>query len=291
MFLGSKIFKGLFWEEEMVDFDSEFEKGPDSYNEGVGKWWKKRADDRAHAIAYGKIAKFIRDTIKKDPKAIIDYACGTGRVLERVAQQFPETQLYGLDGSKKMLKEAHERLQGKKVHLMESRLPNFSLPTMGDVIIFTFPNIVPHPDEQPYYDKHGYKNKQDVKVATFLAKAREEDPEEETVNDTPEDLKDILLTNKVISRNIRKLVKKGGYFFRVEYANGGRDELTPLVLQRTRFEEGCLVEASNGKKPVQFFKEVAWKYFPSKVIEDVYHQTRDKEDKKGGFYIVAMKAV
>lgn len=276
-----------------INFDKEFEKGVDSYNGKVGKWWEKQANSLSHTRAYNNIASYLQKLFRK-PKLIIDYACGNGKLLLKLAQTFPQSQLLGLDGSSYMLGKAYDviKKQAHRMHFIETTLPNFSLPKeRADLIVFCFPNIVPHPDEQPYYDKNGYKNKDDVAVAKWLAKAREEDPEEETVTDDEETLLDTLLTNKVISRNIRSLIKKGGYCVRVEYANAPREELTKLVRWRTMFEEGSLDTPMNGKKAEQLFKVVKTEYFNSKVIEDVYHQTNDEDDKEGGYYVVLLKAV
>jgi len=274
----------------MVNFDKEFEKGPKTYDQHVGKWWNEQAKDKAHKEAYENIAKFAKRYVKH-PKLIVDFACGGGEILTKVQKQFPKSQLLGIDGSEKFLESAKKKVNSQKAHFVQSFLPNFSLPKgEADLIFFTFPNIVPDPDEQPYYDEHGYEDPSDDKVADYLAHAREEDPDDETVGDESEDLKDTLLSNKVISRNIRSLLKKGGYFIRVEYANAPRDELTELVEARTAFEEGSL-EVIKNKKPVQLFKKIKTQYFKSDVILDVYHQTQDETDKEGGYFITLLQAI
>ena len=274
----------------MVDFDKEFEKGPKTYDQHVGKWWNKRAQDEAHKAAYENIAKFAKRNIKH-AKIIVDFACGGGEILTEVQKQFSKSQLLGIDGSEKFLESAKRRVNSPHAHFVQSFLPNFSLPKgEADIVFFTFPNIVPDPDEQPYYDEHGYEDVKDNKVADYLANVLEDDPDEETVADEPEGLKDTLLSNKVVSRNIRSLLKKGGYFIRVEYANAPRDELTDLVEARTAFEEGSL-EVIKNKKPVQLFKKVKSQFFKSEVILDVYHQTQDETDKEGGYFVTLLQAI
>ncbi len=274
----------------MVNFDKEFEKGPKTYDQHVGKWWNDRAKDKAHKEAYENIAKFAKRHVKH-AKVIVDFACGGGEILAEVAKQFPKSSIIGIDGSEKFLESAKRRVDSPNAHFVQSFLPNFSLPKEeADMVFFTFPNIVPDPDEQPYYDEHGYEDPKDDRVADYLSHAREDDPDDETVQDDPEDLKDTLLSNKVISRNLRQLVKKGGYVIRVEYANAPRDELTPLVEARTAFEEGSL-EVIKNKKPVQLFEKVKSQFFESDVILDVYHQTQDETDKEGGYFITLLKAI
>lgn len=41
---------------------------------------------------------------------VLEIACGTGRNLEKVAQRYPQTQLYGVDISSEMLQTAHAKL-------------------------------------------------------------------------------------------------------------------------------------------------------------------------------------
>ena len=145
-------------------------------------------------------------------------------------------------------------------------------------------------DEQPYYDQHGYKKRRDAAVARHLSRAREPDPEEDSEEDEPEVLYDSLLTAKVISRNIRGLLKAGGICVRVEYANGGLDEMTTLVRQRCAFENASLKKVK-GLRPKRLFKLLDSTYYRSKVMEDVYHQTRDKTDRKGGYMLHVLRAI
>jgi ubiquinone/menaquinone biosynthesis C-methylase UbiE len=57
------------------------------------------------------------------PLRILDAACGTGLLLERLAHLFPSAQLYGIDGSREMLIQAQQLLQGSaNIHLQSTRL-------------------------------------------------------------------------------------------------------------------------------------------------------------------------
>ncbi len=44
---------------------------------------------------------------------VVDICCGEGRIGEALVQQFPQLEIWGLDGSDVMLEEAHRRLAGK----------------------------------------------------------------------------------------------------------------------------------------------------------------------------------
>lgn len=57
------------------------------------------------------------------PIRILDTACGTGLLLERLLHLFPSAELYGIDASADMLAQAHLLLQGApNVHLAQGSL-------------------------------------------------------------------------------------------------------------------------------------------------------------------------
>lgn len=280
-----------------IDFDKELSKGGKVYNKKVGQWWYQQAHDSAHVYAYRNIADQVRSLFTQEPRLIIDYACGPGNLLSRLCLRFPESRFVAIDGSSFMLRVARDRLKrlGRgvpgRVTLVQSKLPNFSLPEYkADLLLFAFPNIVATTDEQPYYDQHGYRKAKDAAAARYLSRARDKDSGEEKDQHDPDVLCDSLLTAKVISRNIRGLLKKGGICLRVEYANGRLDQLSRLAQQRSAFEEGSLKKVK-GYKPKQLFKLLHSSYFRSRVMEDVYHQTRDKTDQKGGYLINVLRAI
>lgn len=281
-----------------IDFDRELEKGWEAYHEVVGQWWAQQSDDRAHAYAYRKVADYVADLPAASRRRVLDYACGTGGVLTRLAGRLPRAELIALDGSPVLMGVANERIRRRhpealeRVRFIETRLPNFSLPRgMADLIVFNFPHIVATEADQPYYNKHGYKNREDAALARILAESREEDPEEETTDETPEELFDSLMSARVVARNHRHLLKRGGLCVRVDYANSERDDLTDLIYARCAFEEGSLDRPFKGREAEQFFRIVRSSYHRSSVIEDVYHQTRDKSDKEGGYTITLLRAI
>jgi SAM-dependent methyltransferase len=282
-----------------IDFDKALTKGGTTYDGKVGDWWTDRCGDRAHQHAYRTIADRLRAAFgAREPKLIVEYACGPGRLLSRLALRFPKSKLIGIDGSLQMLELAKRRLErmggqvAGRIELAESHLPNFDLPAWGaDAVVFAFPNICPAPDEQPYYDRHGSRHPADRKVAELLGKAREADPDEETVFDDPKTLMTALLDAKVVSRNLRGLVRRGGLCLRAEYANAPRTALSELVNMRLDFESGALTRPFRDRQAEAIFKWQAGSYHRSTVIEDVYHQTGDESDRAGGYLMNILKAI
>ncbi len=280
-----------------IDFEKELLRGRKSYNEHVGKWWVKQSLNAAHERAYRTIAEQARRCAGASPRVIVDYACGPGQILAKLYKKFPKAEIIGIDGSSMMLELTEKRLQriggdfDKRVLLVESDLPNFSLDLpKADLLVFAFPNVVVRTKDQPYYDEHGYQDNPDAKTASFLASSREPDPSEETVTDEEDILFDNLLTGKVVSRNLRGLMKRGGICIRAEYSNAPREELTKLVQARQAFEEGSL-GSFQGRKAVRLFSFRESFYYRSRVIEDVYHQTKDEADRTGGYFLNVLKAV
>ena len=216
-------------------------------------------------------------------------------MLTRLYRRFPNSHLTGIDGSSFLLEVAGKRLQylgrewKQRVELIETGLPDFSLPGgKADALLFIFPNIVPPEEPEEEEDLH---HADDLAVAEYLGQAREPDPEEETVEDDEETLSDSLLTDNLISRNLRDLLKKGGVCVRADYANAPRSELTELVQQRLAFQEASLAEQVKGLRATQLFTLVGSTYCRSKVLDDVYHQTRDETDKEGGYLITTLVAI
>ena len=279
-----------------IDFDEELETGAETYNQALGKWWLQQSSDKAHAHAYRMIVQHIQSFLPSPPRRVVDYACGAGHMLRRLYGLYPKSQFLGLDGSVFLLEQAGERLQALekdwqgRVELIETRLPNFDLPAgRADLCLFIFPNIVPDPEED-VEEEHEFLLG-DLAAAEYLSIAREPDPEEETVEDDPETVYDSLLTDNLIASNLRSLLHKGGFCVRADYSNAARDELTQLVQRRLAFEEGSLGVSVNGHRAKQYFKLVSCFYFRSKVLEDVYHQTRDEDDKEGGYLITTLRAL
>jgi hypothetical protein len=96
---------------------------------------------------------------------------------------------------------------------------------------------------------------------------------------------------RCISRNLRRLLVRGGICVRVEYATMQRHEWSALELQGISFEEGTLDMNVAGVNPRRWFRILASAYFRSGVMEDVYQQTRQPRDRKGGYLITVLRAL
>ena len=234
---------------------------------------------------------------------------GNGQLLRRLAKLLPEARIVGIDGSKKLLAMnaatltalGHEAAvcdaaaafdrRGPRIRLTHSFLPSFRLAEgRADAVAFCFPNITASAADQAHYDRHGYKIRIDVNVARMLGRFREMDPEDEVSTLTPQEHFDDLMTSRVISRDLRRLLKKGGLLYRVEYANCKREELSELTTWRVLFAEGALATPIKDERVEALFRYTGSAYYRSKVILDVYHQTGNKDDRSGGYYIADFTA-
>jgi SAM-dependent methyltransferase len=196
-----------------IRFDAELERGLASYEDVLGKWWLRQSRNGAHVRAYRRIARYIHDSFRRPLRRIIDYGCGTGALLSRLAWRYPRTALLGLDGSSFMLELARRRIarQGRacaaRVRLLRTPLPSFALPAAeADLAVYAFPNIVP-----------------DAPGGSFLADAHRLTPAERYILDSLAGeraacAREDLLRNRLIALDLRSLLKSGGYCVRVEYA-------------------------------------------------------------------------
>ena len=290
-----------------IDFDKQLAKGAKSYDKAVGEWWVRQSEDASHKRAYDEVAKHVAAQARRIGAAggiVIDYACGNGKLLERLVKRLPHARLVGIDGSTKLLERNAARLvslghdadlcsvraafsaRGPRVRLVQSLLPAFQFAKgEADVAVFCFPNITASSADQPRYDRNGYKHRRDVAVATMLARFREMDPEDEVSTWSRDEHYDDLMSNKVISRDLRAMLRKKGVLVRVEYSNCERHELSELFQWRSLFAEGALEKPIKEQRAELLFKYLRSRYRRSNVILDVYHQTGDKDDKEGGYFV------
>ena len=289
-----------------INFESCLSRGHGTYNRKVGDWWNGQAENSAHKRAYKNIAGYFQTSLNHNGNRAIfiaDYACGNGSFIIEMARKFPRAKFVGLDGSRLMLELAEQNLQkhgieaeqcpgsrcfnnrGARVRLVKTVLPNFTLPKgKADAAAFIFPNLTAATKERPRYERNGYNNSKDTKVAEMLARFREMDPEEEVVKIEPDEFYDDLMTSKVLSRNLRHLLKKDGALLKVDYANAPREELSELTQWRSLFTEGALDVPIKGNHAEQNFRYLDSRYHRSSVILDVYHQSGDPSDIEGGYF-------
>jgi SAM-dependent methyltransferase len=268
-----------------------------SYNGKVARWWLKRATDDAHKRAYKNIAAFIRASSVREPRLIVDYACGAGHLLTALSRRFPDSNLAGLDGSSFLLDLAERRFsrlprdRARRISLIETPLPNLGLLNgCADLAVFCFPNMMPSSEEEEMSGGTFELSKGDRWVAEKLSLGTELSGEESDPLD-PAAIQGTLERNRKISCNLRRLLICGGICVRVEYATMQRHEWPSLELQRVCFEEGSLDSEVEGRLCDQWFRVLASAYFRSRVLEDVYQQTGDKRDRNGGYLITVLRAI
>ncbi len=277
-------------------FDEELKRGIAGYNGGLGRWWYTQAQNPCHLRAYATVADYIRASFRRPPALIVDYACGAGHLLLRLSKRFPSARLIGFDGSSFLLDLARRRMgrSGRnireRVRLVETALPNFDLPALGaDLVTFAFPNLVPSGRRNSGRLGEQHLEARDLEVADAIAGVS--DPGGERSEEEPEAVRFEMCRDRLVSMNLRSLLRRGGICVRVEYASARRDELSRVELTRVAFEEGSLEARVGVGRPALWFRVVASSYFRSRVMEDVYQQTGDRRDRRGGYLLTVLRAL
>jgi len=272
------------------DFYRELKRGAKMYDGPVGRWWLYQNQSAAHRLAYRESAKWVRAAIRTEPAAITDFACGSGEMLAQLRKTFPLAQLRGIDGSSLMLERASRRLESLRPRAEGVTLfAHANLPTLGlasaseDLVVFMFPNLAGVDDKLLTTDER--------RVATYFSHTRDPDAEPTPEHDDAADQYEGLCVDRAASNNIRRILKPGGSFVKVEYADCGREDMTALSLQRLAFETGSLGERTAGVRLRRSFKLAKSEFFPSKVVEDVAAQTGNESDRRGGYSIERFVAV
>ena len=78
---------------------------------------------------------------------------------------------------------------------------------------------------------------------------------------------------------------------RIEYSQAPRAELSDLTRWRLLFAEGALDVPIKGKHADLFFQYLGSQFKKSKVILDVFHQTQNPDDARGGYMVNFFKAL
>ena len=280
-----------------VDFEKELRTNFRGYNTTLTRWWNIRACNKSHCNAYRNIANYVATHVDLIPSLVIDYGCGTGRLLGEIAIRFVDTKFIGIDGSSAMLKTAKTYLKNKtpdllnRIKLLKAPLPiRLLLGKRADLVTFTFPHILSNLYDLDLNSFLEHLTYSEIENAVILAedKGMEEVSNEYTEEDP--DLVQSLLVNRVISKNLRSLVKRDGYCLRVELANAKREEFPEIFQKRFSFQEGSLDKSLSDQSIQQPFELVRSEYHRSKVMEDAYEQTGDESDRKGGYWISLLRA-
>lgn len=281
-----------------VDFEKELRTNFRGYNTTLTRWWNIRACNKSHCIAYRNIANYVTTHVDLIPSLVIDYGCGTGRLLGEIAVRFVDTKFIGIDGSSAMLKTAKAYLKNiapdllNRIKLLKAPLPiRLLLGKRADLVTFTFPHILSNLYDLDLNSFLEHLTYSEIENAVILAedKGMEEVSNEYTEEDP--DLLQSLLVNRVISKNLRSLVKRDGYCLRVELANAKREEFPEIFQKRFSFQEGSLDKSLSDQSIQQPFELVRSEYHRSKVMEDAYEQTGDESDRKGGYWISLLRAL
>ncbi|HSP06062.1 MAG TPA: class I SAM-dependent methyltransferase, partial [Acidobacteriota bacterium] len=274
------------------------EKGDRSYNTFLGDWWYRKSRDATHVRAYRQIVDRVYRTLrsgKRTPKLIVDYACGTGGTIAELSRRFPQARIVGIDGSELMLELARHDLQrsghnadivpvdsafgtrGARIRLVQLPLPEFSLPShRADAVLFLFPNMNFSARHIARLETHIFGDPRQCDVARFLSRLPDLDrPKDKT---PPKEIYEDLLYERAMSRNIHQLLKRGGWWFKVDYSNCLRHDLSDLIQWRMLFSESALDVHIEEEPRMDPFEFVQCTYHRSPVIRDVYEQTHDKTD-------------
>jgi SAM-dependent methyltransferase len=281
-----------------VDFEKELRTNFRGYNTTLTRWWNIRACNKSHCIAYRNIANYVTTHVDLIPSLVIDYGCGTGRLLGEIAVRFVDTKFIGIDGSSAMLKTAKTYLKNKtpdllnRIKLLKAPLPiRLLLGKRADLDTFTFPHILSNLydlDLNSFLELLTYS---EIENAMILAEDKGMEEVSNEYNDEDPDLLQSLQDNRVISKKLRSLVKRGGYCLRVELANARREEFPEIFQKRFSFQEGSLDKSFADESLQQPFELVRSEYHRSKVMEDAYEQTGDESDRKGGYWISLLRAL
>jgi SAM-dependent methyltransferase len=274
-----------------IDFDSELSRGFDAYEDKLGDWWLSRARDPAHSRAYRRIAEFLRVSFKHPPRLVVDYGCGSGELLLRLGVSFPKARLVGLDGSDYLLGLARRRLARRgggsamRTNLLRTPLPFLETPvTAADLALFVFPNllqIVGTRDRDGHLRRWSTEQNElapsELAIARSLSRAIDADAGDS--GDGEETTRALLLQARLVSRNLRGLLRRGGHCARVEYGRARRHELSEIDMRMDR------------RLPPQWFRVLASSYFRSRVIEDVDQQAGNLNGGPGGYLITILQAI
>lgn len=282
-----------------VDFEKELRTNFRGYNATLTRWWSTRTSNKSHCNAYRNIANYVITRIDPVPSSlVIDYGCGTGRLLGEIAVRFVDTKFIGIDGSSAMLKTAKTYLKNKapdllnRIKLLKAPLPiRLLLGKRADLVTFTFPHILSNLydlDLNSFLELLTYS---EIENAMILAVDKGMEEVSNEYADEDPDLLQSLLVNRVISKNLRSLVKRGGYCLRVELANAKREEFPEIFQKRFSFQEGSLDKSLSDQNIEQPFELVRSEYHRSRVMEDAYEQTGDESDRKGGYWISLLRAL
>ncbi|HSE41675.1 MAG TPA: class I SAM-dependent methyltransferase [Acidobacteriota bacterium] len=293
----------------MVDFDKHLGRGERAYNTKVGDWWRQKSEDRAHRNAYRTIAQTVRRYFRREkrkPKFIVDYASGNAMVLRELVKLFPQTRFIALDGSHKMLSIAKGILtesgieadwvepeqafsaEGPQIRLVCTPLPENKTPSSkADAVLFLFPNLNSSKKGFELIREKWKRDKAAETGARLFSKLQDENAKKQP---DPDSIYEELVLAAAVAENIRRLLKRNLYWFKADYSNAARLELQNADQWQLLFSERAMDFQIGDQKQKSIFQLVENRYYQSAVILDVFEQTRDPSDKRGGYMITVFRS-
>jgi hypothetical protein len=158
----------------------------------------------------------------------------------------------------------------------------------ADVVLFLFPNMNHSPYEISRISRFSPEEAGARNVARFLSRLPDLDSPQES--EAPAKIYRDLLYDRALSRNMHGLLKPGGWLFKTEYSVCPREDWTELTRWRMLFSESALDVRIEERASRDLFRHVQDWYRRSRVILDVFEQTRNPEDRTGGYVLSALKA-
>lgn len=276
------------------------ELGDESYDSDQfgTAWWTERARNRAHRKAYRTIVEIAA---RHCPQArhIVDYACGPGLLLRELVERFPGSRITAIDESRAaieaiphVLGQRAWRAHGERIDRRQAVLPAFDL-DLGrvDLICFLFPDF--RGGITPRIVRHWKRHlATDWQACKAFRKQLQDTrrPEDFKANSAGE-----IFFKRLVMRNHRALLRKGALVIRVDYGQCSRDDTDRTMRREMEWIEGCRTAPKHFPKELRqrqrVFDLIDSSYHQSRgVMQDVYHQTGDPDDKNGGYLVSVLRA-
>jgi hypothetical protein len=258
--------------------------GVRSYGKKLGRWWLEKAGDSHHRKAYRRVARWLEKELPRNPRSIVDYACGAGHLTVELRSAFPRARITCYDGAKKLLARVRRRLpDDRRLELTEKFLPDLDdLHPRVDLTVFCFPHLLP-PEDPGMVRAYAKAHPREAKAARKVSKAMRK----EGIWDTDVDLDwhtENTLCERMAARHMWLLTQPAGHCARVGYSQTAFEEIDPVYVDYLRFTEGFATSV-RGVRIRRFFRMVSDAYVESEVISDVMDQEGPADDDGGGYMI------
>jgi hypothetical protein len=178
--------------------------------------------------------------------------------------------------------------RGPQIRLVCTPLPENRLPSgKVDAALFLFPNLNASKTAFDKIQNQWSKDPASEQTARLFSKLQDENAKKQP---DPDDIYEELVLGAAVAANIRRLLKRGMYWFKVDYTNASRKELQDTDQWQLLFAEAAMDLQIGNLKKRSLFEMIENKYYRSQVIMDVYDQTKDPADRTGGYMITVFRA-